>query len=891
MKKSSIFEQTTTKMLKYRLKNYLFFLILLLVSGSVDAQQKSRKPGKVKLTAESMKSGAFIDVNAASYAQSNFTIQQLVQQVLINGQSTCATPNVTNVTLSPNQGVSDPNRFWGYFNKATTNFPFTDGIVLVTGVASQAGNSAFAGDLSGNISQNGDADLAAATGTNMSSQRDAVALEFDFIPNSNQLKFNYLFASEEYTGTYPCSYSDAFALLIRPVSGGPYVNYAILPGTAGAVSVTNIHPANQFSGSPFPSTCPAINATYFGGYNTSSIETNFNGRVIPLTAVASVTPGVAYHFKMVLADYTDNSLDSAVFLEGGSFDIGINIVDGAGTVLPSTVNMCDNIPQVLTAQVVTSPGTTFQWFKDGAAISGATSVSYTATQPGVYEVQVTIPGNQCPGSAVITIVGGTSPVVQNAVLTACYTAGNATFDLTSAQSFISTTSGATFKYYVNQTDAVAGNNSNITAPTTFSSAGGQTIYVNVAKGFCSKVAQLQLVKAAQMTATIAAPQILTCGLPQITLNAAASVYPAGSTFNWVASGGGNIVSGATTASPVVNAAGTYTLTITKTYQPGGTCTATSSVVVTENKLKPIVTVVAPRYKICKGESVLLTASGAVTYTWSGLTGNGATQLITPNVTTTYTIMGTAANGCQSASPATVTIEVVPAIVSNVKGGHICVGDQITLDAGGGPNYTYLWNSGATTQTISVGAAGTYSVIIDNGVCSKVFTVQVIQAVIPQIISADYSETGTLILTVSNPSNGPLEYSADNGVTWQSSNIFTNIPRNKILTLRVRVKSTSCEGFLEYFTFVMQNVITPNGDNINDIIDFRGINQYKDFKASVFDRYGREVYKANSLTPYWDGYFQGKPLTTSSYWYQVSFEDPASKKPVIKTGWILLKNLQ
>lgn len=878
-------------MLHYRLKNYYLFLVFLFISGSSWAQNTSRTNGKVKLSAASMKAGAFIDVNAASYPESSYSIQQLVQQVLINGQSGCGAPNVTNVTVTPNHAVTNNDRFWGYFNKGTTAFPFANGIVLTTGYARQAGNSAITDNLAGTISSTGDADLAAATNTNIANQRDAVALEFDFVPNSNQVKFNYLFASEEYTGTFPCSYSDAFALLIRPVTGGAYTNVAVLPGTAGPVSVTNIRPANQFNGMAFPTNCPATNATYFGGYNTTSIETNYNGRVIPLTATADVTPGVAYHFKMVLADYNDQTLDSAVFLEGGSFDIGISIVGAGGVVLPSTVNMCDNTPQVLTALLTVSPGMTFQWYKDGVAINGATSVTYLATSPGVYEVKVMVPGNQCPASAVITIVGGTSPTVQNATLTACYTTGNATFNLTQAESYLTTTTGTTFKYYLNQADAVAGNNLNITAPTTFSSAGGQTIYVNVAKGFCSKVAQLQLVKAPQMTATIAAPQIITCSTQQITLDAAASVYPAGSTFNWVASGGGNIVSGATTANPVVDKAGTYTLTITKVYQPGATCTATANVTVTENKVKPTVTLTSNDYKICQGETVILTASGAVTYAWSGgVSGTGDTKTVSPTTTTSYTVVGTGANGCQAA-PLTITVEVVPAITSNVRGGFICTGDVITLDAGAGPNYTYLWNTGDTSQTISVGTPGAYTVTIDNGVCTKAFTVQVIQAVIPQIINVDYNESGTLALTASNPSNGALEYSIDNGTTWQNSSTFSNVPRNIVVSIRVRVKNTSCVGFLEYFTFIMQNVITPNGDNINDIIDFRGILKNKDFKASVFDRYGKEVYRASSLQPYWDGLFQGKRLPTSSYWYQIVFEDPASKKPTLKTGWILLKNFE
>ncbi|WP_345208469.1 choice-of-anchor L domain-containing protein [Chryseobacterium ginsengisoli] len=797
-------------MLYYRLKNYSLFLALFFVSGMMFAQQTNRKSGKVKLTAESMKSGAFIDVNAATNAQSSYTIQQLVQQVLINGQSSCATPNVTNVTVTPsaNQTVNDPNRFWGYFNKGTTGFPFNDGIVLVTGVASQTGNSAYpSGDLSGNISQNGDADLAAATGTIQANQRDAVALEFDFVPNSNQVKFNYLFASEEYTLTYPCSYSDAFALLIRPVAGGPYVNYAILPAGAGPVSVTNIHPANQFSGAPFPSTCPAINAAFFGGYNTTTIETNLNGRTIPMTAIANVTPGVAYHFKMVLADYTDNSLDSAVFLEGGSFDIGIGFTAGpGGAVLPSTINMCDNTPQILTAQVVTSPGTTYQWFKDGVAIAGATSISYTATQPGVYGIQVTIPGNQCPGSAEITIVGGTTPPAQNATLKLCTTPSVLTFNLNTATPMITTSTSAIVHYYVNQSDAVAQNSNYLsaTAVNSYPGTDGQVLYVVVSNGaFCSKMVTLTLQKEAT----------------------------------------------------------------------------------------PIAQLAATKVRICAGESTTLTASNGVTYQWTTLSGTGATQTVSPTQTTTYSVYAIGAQGCKSLQPASITVEVVPAITSNLSGGMICSGDTITLDAGAGPNYSYLWNTGNTTQTISVGTPGTYSVTITNGVCSKVFTTQVIQAIIPEITNVNYNENGTMVITANNPSNGALEYSIDNGLTWQNSNTFINVPRNIIVSIRVRVKKTSCVGFLEYFTFVMQNVITPNGDNVNDIIDFRGVNQYKDFKASIFDRYGKEVYKASTLQPYWDGYFQGKRLNTSSYWYQVSFEDPASKKPAVKTGWILLKNFE
>ncbi|WBX96745.1 choice-of-anchor L domain-containing protein [Chryseobacterium gambrini] len=786
-------------MLNYRLKNYYFFLVLLLVSGSVFAQKTSRKPIKEKHTNSSLKSGAFIDVNVASYAPSSYNIEQLVKNVLISGGSSCAVANVTNVTVSPNQPATDTERAWGYFHKGTTAFPFTDGVVLVTGKARRAGNVLESG-LSDPVpgSTVSDPDLVTAINP-LAPLKDAVFIEFDFVPNSTQVKFNYIFASEEYTSDFPCGvYSDGFALLLKKVGDPTYTNMAILPGTAGPVSVTNIVPSgNGFS-------CGPINEAYFGGMNTSNIETNFNGRTIPLTATATVIPGQTYHFKMVLADASDSSFDSAVFLQGGSFDIGMTIVDGSGNPLTS-VNMCDNTPQTLTAQIASVPGMTFQWYKDGVAIAGATNATYIATSPGVYVVRTFVGGTNCQ-TATVTIVGGTTPPAQNATLKLCTTPSLATFNLNDATPQITTSTTAIVRYYVNQADAVAQNANYLTAAqmASYNGTDGQVLYVVVSNGaFCSK---------------------------------------------------------------------TVTLTLRKEATPVAQLTAT-------------------KVRICLGESTTLTASNGATYQWTNLSGTGATQTVSPTQTTTYSVYAIGTQGCKSLQPASVTVEVVPAIKSTLSGGMICQGDVINLDAGAGPNYSYLWSNGATSQTISVGTPGTYSVTITNGVCSKIFTTQVIQAVIPEVINVNYNENGTMIITASNPSNGVLEYSVDNGLTWQNSNTFTNVPRNTVIAIRVRVKNTSCVGFLEYFTFVMQNVITPNGDNINDIIDFRIVNKNKDFKASIFDRYGKEVYRESSLQPYWDGYFQGKRLNTSSYWYQVSFEDPASKKPVVKTGWILLKNFE
>jgi len=286
--------------------------------------------------------------------------------------------------------------------------------------------------------------------------------------------------------------------------------------------------------------------------------------------------------------------------------------------------------------------------------------------------------------------------------------------------------------------------------------------------------------------------------------------------------------------------------------------------------------------------VTLTATGGITYNWIGLTGNGNTQVVTPTTTTEYSVFALGGNGCSSVNPAKVTIEVVPAIVSTLKDVFVCAGDKGTLDAGPGPNYTYLWNTGATTQTITTNVAGAYSVIISNGVCSKTFSAQLINPDLPQFTNVVY-DNHILTVTASNPTGGVLEFSIDGGLTWQPSNIFTGILNNTMYSLMVRVKGAKCGTSLDYFTFVISNAITPNMDGVNDTIDFTGISGYKDFAASIFDRYGAEVFKASKGDVIWTGSLKGINLSTGTYWYRVQWENPASKKMEQRSGWILLKN--
>ena len=788
------------------MKRYLLLFSLFAVSSSSLFYSQNitpRKPQKEKASSLTMKAGAFIDVNAAGYAPSDYTPLQLVKDVLISsGTNSCVTPTVSNVQVSPNLPATNAQRSWGYFHKGTTNFPFQDGIVLSTGYANKAGNNYISSTLGDDLPTGSDPDLVAATNPS-ATLNDAVILEFDFVPTSSQVKFNYLFASEEYTGSFPCSFSDAFALLLRPTAGGPYVNMAILPAPGtGPVSVTNIHPQDSFTG--FDMGCGAPNVSFFGGYNTSNIETNFNGRTVPLQATATVVPGQSYHFKMVLADAIDSSYDSAVFLEGGSFNIGVELLDPNGGTLPEEINVCDNVPQVITASV-NDPNMNYQWFYNGVAIQGATTPTITATQPGNYEIQVTFPGNPCPGKASIKINGGTTPAAVDASLLLCSTPDVTWFDLTDAMPSISTTPGAVFTFYEDQADALAQNDDNIQDILHYNGNDGQVLYVVVSNGgFCSKMVELTLLK----------------------------------------------------------------------------------------ETRPTVSLVASKLKVCPGSTVELTATGGSTYEWANFQGTGNVQTATVYTTTTFSVYALGAKGCQSSLPAKLTVEVVPELTSPLRDVEMCQGDRITLDAGAGPNYSYLWSTGEITQTINVDNWGVYTVKIDNGYCEKTFTVNVLGAASPFVSNVDYSNN-TLTITAEVPTINNIpqtaEYSIDGGISWQDSNVFTNVQDNATYNIQVRSVGTHCVGALEFFTFQVKNIITPNDDGINDTLDLTALGGFNNFTGSIYDRYGSEMFRFSKENPIWNGTVGGKKLPTATYWYKFNFQYPKTKVNMSQSGWIMLKN--
>ncbi|WP_294272387.1 T9SS type B sorting domain-containing protein [uncultured Chryseobacterium sp.] len=246
---------------------------------------------------------------------------------------------------------------------------------------------------------------------------------------------------------------------------------------------------------------------------------------------------------------------------------------------------------------------------------------------------------------------------------------------------------------------------------------------------------------------------------------------------------------------------------------------------------------------------------------------------------------TDSNGCYMI--AKITLKVLPPVQSSVlKDKTICIADRTTLDAGPGFD-AYEWSTGATTQAIQGVPVGIYWVKLKTGNCYALQMVKVNAAVQPVISSIDIS-TNTITVNV-NGGLPPYKYSLD-GINWQDSNVFTDLKRGEV---KVYVKDAyNCEPVQIQVTVPnLLNVITPNGDNKNDFIDYSALAYKKNLVFTIYDRYGNQLYKADKIRNYkWDGTASGKKILTGTYWYTISWnENDKNNTQTNYSGWILVKN--
>ncbi|MBK8566729.1 MAG: hypothetical protein IPN76_26210 [Saprospiraceae bacterium] len=261
-------------------------------------------------------------------------------------------------------------------------------------------------------------------------------------------------------------------------------------------------------------------------------------------------------------------------------------------------------------------GATYAW-SAGATPPTANTVFVTAA--GIYTVTVTA-ANGCTGSAMIVVLENTTPPIASLAKSSDISCLTQVVTLTATP-----LAGVTYAWSAGATPVPGTNMATVTA------AGTYTVTVTAVNNGCTDNATIVVSENnTPPSAEAGPPATITCASPQATLNGAGSSTGAGITYLWTTNGG-NILSGATTLTPVVNEGGTYTLTVTNT---SSGCTALDNVTVMENNTTTAVA--GPPVTItCASPLATLNGAGSstgagITYQWVASSGgnilSGATTL-------------------------------------------------------------------------------------------------------------------------------------------------------------------------------------------------------------------------------------------------------------------------
>lgn len=255
--------------------------------------------------------------------------------------------------------------------------------------------------------------------------------------------------------------------------------------------------------------------------------------------------------------------------------------------------------------------------------------------------------------------------------------------------------------------------------------------------------------------------------------------------------------GATTSSITVSTAGSYAVTGTG---DNGCTGASAPTTVVVNPLPTVSITADGATTFCEGSSVTLTASGATSYLWSN---NATTTSITVSTAGSYSAVGTNANGCSSQStPTTVTVNSLPSISINANGATtLCAGGLVELTASGAASY--LWSNNATTSSISVANAGSYSVIgTDANNCSATSN------------AVDVSVSSQLEISIS--ANGPLTFCNGGSVTLTASGASSYSWSNSATTTSIVVSQAGSYSVTGTSVGGCSGVATPVTVSVNPI---------------------------------------------------------------------------
>ncbi|GAA0874644.1 hypothetical protein GCM10009118_10520 [Wandonia haliotis] len=392
------------------------------------------------------------------------------------------------------------------------------------------------------------------------------------------------------------------------------------------------------------------------------------------------------------------------------------------------------------------------------------------------------------------------------------------------------------------------------------------------------------------------------------------------TFTYTINGGANqtIVSTGNTVSITVptNAIGAYQYELVGVQDASTTAcvnTETGSVLVTVHDLP---TVFAGNDIVsCAGETVLLTASGAVTYVWDNGVYDGVPFI--PLDTTVYTVTGTDQYGCQNTDDLTVYVvpnPVVTFVADTLEGCSPLTVTFTNQSTGNLDNCQWTFSdgtvaTGCSSVTHNFTQPGCYSVALTATTiegCRTSYAEQDMICVYPDPVANFYTEPSGQMTTVS-PTLHIFNTSVDaDSYYWNFGNESFSTETSPTVTYAEQpgvyditlyaMNNAGCVDSITRQVQVVQEVIyyvpnafTPDNDEFNETftpVFSQGFDPY-DYNLLIFNRWGEVLFESNDAEFGWDGTYGGQLVEDGVYVWRISFKNETTDRREVITGHVTL----
>ena len=588
-----------------------------------------------------------------------------------------------------------------FTNGGSTDLGIDAGIFLTCGSGYTIPGPNSVENMSANNGQPGDGSLSGLSGVGT---YDASVLEFDFIPESDTLRFQYVFGSEEYNEWVGSQYNDVFGFFVSGPNpdGGMYSdeNIALIPGTDVPVAINNVNNGDSNNG-------PCTNCEYYRD-NGGGLYLEYDGFTVVLTAFLKVVPCEEYHIKMGVADSGDGIYDSGIFLKENSFEspkIDVEADPIPEGVADNMIEGCVEADIVFRLPNSSYAPVTVNYAITGTAINGIdyepidNFVEFAEGEDTVSIHVVPIADFITEGTEDITIIVENNLgcnvrydtvmfLINDYLELETESLGEISICQGQSTDIFVNTSGGVEPYTINWSTGEPGD----TTSTINVTPEEDTWYYFMVSDMCgSDTIDSVFVQVLPVPEINLGNDTTLCGGEELVLDAGSGY----SSYVWSDNSTGQTLT--------VTEAGTYWVQVTAE----GGCSATDEIVV--NFTDPIDLFLGNDTLLCAGNILNLQApAGLISYQWQdGSTGSN----LEVSESGTYWVYVTNDDGCAASD----TINVFFEDETSVDLGPdqtVCSGTEVVLDPG---FYNeYVWQDGSTTPTYTVTQAGTYSVNVLGG---------------------------------------------------------------------------------------------------------------------------------------------------------------------------------